>query len=203
MATNVHIFIRTLCLVFSFAFFTAQSAKLGPVILAANTVLIHLQSIMAYALDGFAHAAEALAGSAYGAGDKRRFQRAVFITTLWSGIMSVLVAIAYGVFGQEILGMFTDIDSVIALADDYLIWMIAAPLIGFAAFQLDGIFIGTGFTLAMRNAMVFSTTIYLGMVFWFQSIWGNHGLFLALTGFMILRSLSLGLYYPRILRALD
>ena len=81
--------------------------------------------------------------------------------------------------------------------------MIAAPLIGFAAFQLDGIFIGTGFTLAMRNAMVFSTTIYLGMVFWFQSIWGNHGLFLALTGFMILRSLSLGLYYPRILRALD
>ena len=36
-----NIFIRTLCLVFSFAFFTTQGAKQGDIILAANAVLIN------------------------------------------------------------------------------------------------------------------------------------------------------------------
>ena len=108
MTINSHIFIRTLCLVFSFAFFTTQSAKLGTVVLAANTVLLHLQSIMAYALDGFAHSAEALAGSAYGAKNRAQFSRAVALTTFWSGVMSALVALGYALFGTTILGWFTD-----------------------------------------------------------------------------------------------
>ncbi|NKB63221.1 MAG: MATE family efflux transporter [Gammaproteobacteria bacterium] len=154
MKTNGDIFIRTLCLVFSFAFFTAQSAKMGTVVLAANTVLIHLQSIMAYGLDGFAHSAEALAGSAYGARDRARFSRAVKLTTLWSGLMAVAVSVAYWIFGSQ-------------------------------------------------NAMILSSVGYLLLVFWLQPIWGNHGLFLALSGFMVLRTLTLGAYYPSILRSID
>ena len=203
MTINSHIFIRTLCLVFSFAFFTAQSAKLGTVILAANTVLIHLQSIMAYALDGFAHSAEALAGSAYGAKNRKQFRRAVALTTFWSGLASALVAVCYALFGTTILGWFTDIPEVIDMAEHYLPWMIAAPLLAFAAFQLDGIFIGTGFTVAMRNAMIASTVGYLALVLILQTAWGNHGLFLALSLFMILRAVTLGYYYPRIVEAID
>ena len=50
--TNVNIFIRTICLVFSFAFFTAQSARLGELYLAINTVLLHFLSFSAYGIDG-------------------------------------------------------------------------------------------------------------------------------------------------------
>ena len=57
---NRDIFLRTLCLVFAFAWFTVQGARLGDLTLAANAVLLNLQSIMAYGLDGFAFAAEAL-----------------------------------------------------------------------------------------------------------------------------------------------
>ncbi len=203
MLANSHIFVRTLCLVFSFAFFTAQSAKMGTVVLAANTVLIHLQSIMAYGLDGFAHSAEALAGSAYGAKKREQFSKAVKLTTLWSAVMALAISIAYWFFGSQIVSLFTNIDSVLLIANEYLLWMVLAPIVGFLSFQLDGIFIGTGFTKAMRNAMLVSTIGYLLMVFWFQPMWNNHGLFLAFTGFMILRALTLGAYYPSIIRSME
>ena len=75
-----------MCLLFAFSYFTAKSAGQGEVILAANAILMHLQSIMAYGLDGFAHAVEALAGSAYGAGKKAVFRRAVVLTSLWAAV---------------------------------------------------------------------------------------------------------------------
>ncbi len=75
MSANSDIFIRTLCLVFSLSYIlqTALSTGMGEIVLAANAILLHLQSIMAYALDGFAHAAEALTGSAYGARKKSTY----------------------------------------------------------------------------------------------------------------------------------
>ncbi len=203
MRTNGNIFVRTMLLVFSFAFFTAQSARHGELILAVNTVLLHLLSIMAYAIDGFAHAVEALGGSAYGAKNRRNFVRAVKLTTYWSALMALLISISYWFFGNTIISWFTNSNIVIDTAEQFMIWMIIAPIISCWSFQLDGLFIGTGHTQSMRNAMLISAAGYLIMAYLFQDIWGNHGLFLALTGFMILRAITLGLYYPRIVAAIQ
>ena len=203
MHANGNIFIRTLCLVFSFAYFTAQSAKLGEVMLAANAILLHLQSIMAYGLDGFAHAAEALTGSAYGANDRRGFSRTVMLTSIWAGLIAVFVALMYLVFGKSIIGLFTDIETVIESAVIYLPWMIISPLISVWSYQFDGIFIGVGYTREMRNAMLISMALYLVLLSLLVPYWGNHGLFLALSLFMLIRALTLGFYYPRILAGLD
>jgi MATE family multidrug resistance protein len=203
MSANGNIFIRTLCLVFSFAYFTALSAKMGEVVLAANAILMHLQSIMAYGLDGFAHAAEALTGSAYGAGRRKQFSRSVKLTSLWALIMAGLVSLIYLVFGELILGWFTNIDSVLDTAAVYLPWMIISPLISIWSFQLDGIFIGAGHTREMRNAMVFSMLAYLLLLTVLIPWWGNHGLFLGLSLFMVIRALALGYYYPKILAHMD
>ena len=127
MRSNGNIFIRTLCLVFSFAFFTAQSARHGEIILAANTILIHLQSIMAYGLDGFAFAVEALGGSAYGARKISNFKKAVSRTTLWSGLMALTISVGYFLFGHVVLGWFTEISEVIVTANQYLVWMVVSP----------------------------------------------------------------------------
>ena len=202
MHANGNIFIRTLCLVFSFAYFTALSAKMGEVVLAANAILLHLQSIMAHGLDGFAHAAEALTGSAYGAGRRREFIRAVTLTSVWAAVIAVLVSLGYLFFGKAILGLFTDIERVVDTALTYLPWMIITPLISVWSFQFDGIFIGVGYTREMRNAMLVSMLFYLVLLSLLVPYWGNHGLFLALSLFMLIRSLTLGFYYPRILAGL-
>jgi MATE family multidrug resistance protein len=197
-SANANIFIRTLCLLFAFSYFTARGAAMGEVILAANAILMHLHSFMAYALDGFAHAAEAMAGSAYGAGRRRLFRRAVKLTTIWSGLVAVLAVLIYWAVGDWIIDLFTSIEAVAASAREYLPWMIIAPLVSIWSFQLDGIFIGTGQTRAMRNAMIVSLACYLLLLYWLIPAYGNHGLFLGMTLFMLIRALTLLFYFPAI-----
>ena len=202
MNANSDIFIRTLCLVFSFSYFTALSTAMGEIVLAANAILLHLQSIMTYALDGFAHAAEALTGSAYGARKRNTFIRSVKMTSLWAFAFSVLISTVYLIFGEFILSLFTNIDEVLSTAKTYLPWMIIAPIVSIWSFQLDGIFIGASYTKEMRNAMLVSMLIYLALLQWLVPQLGNHGLFLGLSLFMLIRALTLGWYYPRIIRAI-
>ncbi|CAD7841925.1 MAG: DNA-damage-inducible protein F [Olavius algarvensis Gamma 3 endosymbiont] len=195
---NSNIFIRTLCLLFAFSYFTAKGAQQGEVILAANAILLHLQSIMAYGLDGFATAAEALAGSAYGAGKRRVFRRAVLLTSIWAAIFALLIGLVYLLLGEVIIGLFTNIDAVAASALQFLPWMVAAPIISIWSFQLDGIFIGVSHTREMRNAMIVSLVAYLALLQWTIPAFGNHGLFLGLMCFMLIRALSLLFYFPGI-----
>lgn len=202
MGANRDIFIRTLCIVFSLSYFTALSTSMGEIVLAANAILLHLQSIMAYALDGFAHATEALTGSAYGARKRVTFKRSVKVTSLWAFGFSVLISAIYLLLGEFILSLFTNIDEVLSTAKAYLPWMIIAPIISIWSFQLDGIFIGVSYTKEMRNAMLVSMLIYLALLQWLVPQWGNHGLFLGLSLLMLLRAITLGWYYPRIVRAI-
>lgn len=195
---NSNIFIRTLCLLFAFSYFTAKSASQGEVILAANAILLHLQSIMAYGLDGFAHAVEALAGSAYGAGRRRVFRRAVALTSFWSAIIALLVGVVYYLIGETIINLFTSIEIVSTTALRYLPWMVIAPVLSVWSFQLDGIFIGTGHTREMRNAMIFSLLAYLALLQLTIPMFGNHGLYLGLSCFMLIRAASLLFYFPGI-----
>jgi|TARA_B110000259_G_scaffold45735_1_gene53019 MATE family multidrug resistance protein len=203
MKANGDIFVRTLCLVFSFGYFTAKSASMGDVILAANAILMHLQSILAYALDGFAHAAEALVGSAYGGGKQAQFKRAIKLTTIWGLVCALLISLVFWLFGGFILQWFTSIDAVLITATKYYPWTIIAPIVAIWSFQLDGIFIGTGYTREMRNAMIVSMLMYFGLLAILVPMLGNHGLFFSLTLFMILRALTLCYYYPSIVKGMD
>ncbi|MCP4982332.1 MAG: MATE family efflux transporter [Gammaproteobacteria bacterium] len=192
---NSNIFIRTLCLLFAFSYFTAKSASQGEVILAANAILLHLQSIMAFGLDGFAHAVEALAGSAYGAGRLHVFRRAVMLTSIWGAIIALITGLGYFVFGEAIINLFTSIDEVADTALVYLPWMVVAPILSVWSFQLDGVFIGTGHTREMRNAMIFSLVVYLGLLQLTIPTFANHGLFLGLAIFMLIRAGTLLFYF--------
>ncbi len=200
--TNGNIFVRTVCLMFCFAFFTDQSARHGELILAANTILMHLQTFMAYGVDGFAHATEALGGGAYGARQRKRFLRVVRLTTLWALLTACFFSLLFLVAGGTIIGWFTNLFTIAELSKQYLPWMIVLPLFSFLSFQLDGLFIGVGHTRQMRNAMLLSTAGYLLLAYFFQSWMGNHGLFLALICFMTLRAITLLCYYPAIVRSI-
>ncbi len=199
---NLDILIRTLCLIFAFAYLTARGAAMGDVVLAGNAILLQLQQFTAYGLDGFAHAAEILAGSAYGARDRGSFRRAVRVSSLWALGLAALMAGTYLLAGRGIIGLFTDIDEVRAAAELYLPWLIVSPLVSIWGFQLDGIFIGTTRTAEMRNAMIASLAIYLLACWILIPPLGNHGLWLAFTVFMAARAVTLGVFYPRLERSL-
>lgn len=201
LRVNRDIFLRSLCLIFAFAWFTVQGARFGDVTLAANAVLLNLQSIMAYGLDGFAFAAEALVGGAIGARDRQGFIAAARAAALWSVALAALVALAYGVLGGHIIALFTDLPEVRAAAAAYLPWTVASPLVSVWSYLLDGIYVGATRTKEMRNGMAVALAIYLVAALLLVPIWGNHGLWLAFLLLMVMRAVPLVAWLPRLLRA--
>ena len=197
LTINNDIFLRTLCLIFAFAFFTAQSATHGELILAANTVLLNFQMFMAFALDGFAHAAEAEVGRAVGAMDRKLFKHTVATATLWSAVVALVFSLSYGLFGVAIVQMLTDLEAVRRIAYTYLPWVVVLPIISVWCFLLDGIFIGATLTREMRNTMLFATLICFLPAWYFSIPLGNHGLWLAMLVFFLARGLSMAVVFKR------
>ncbi len=195
---NGNLFIRTLALMFTFAFVTVQGARMGSVFLAANALLMNFQWLTAYALDGIANAAEALVGKAIGARDPAGFRRAVRRTLAWSLGFGVLFSLAFWIAGPAIVRMLTSLPEIRAAALEYLPWMILLPLISVWSFFYDGVFVGA--TLSREMRVVMTTTAFLVFipVWFFTRDFGNHGLWLAFTAFMVMRGLGMHLWFNRL-----
>jgi MATE family multidrug resistance protein len=201
VALNRDIFIRTLVLILCISSFTALGARFGTLTLAANAVLMTFQSFMAYALDGFANAAETLIGRAIGARDRVELDDCLGATFVWSAGVALAFALAYGLGGPHLIGLLTDIPEVRAEAMHYLPWAVLAPAVSVWSFQLDGVFWGAARGAEMRNSMLvagagFALTVWLAL-----PAMGNHGLWLAIYVLMILRAITLGSRLPALLRS--
>ena len=98
--------------------------------------------------------------------------------------------------------LFTNLAEVRAAAAAYLPWLVVAPLVSVWSFLLDGIFIGTTRTAEMRNAMIVSLGVFLLACWLLIPPLGNHGLWLSLMVLMAARAVSLGVFYPRLERAI-
>ena len=191
LVLNQNIFIRTICLIFAFAFFTRQGARQGDMILAANAVLLNFQALMALGLDGFANAAEALVGKAVGAGDRRSFVTSVKAAAWWSVIVALCFSLAYATGGKLFINLMTSISEVQLTGYQYLPWMIVSPLISVWCFLLDGIFIGATRSREMRDMMLVSTFLVFVPAWYVLQSLGNHGLWLAFMLFFAARGASL------------
>ncbi|MFC0398558.1 MATE family efflux transporter [Paraburkholderia rhizosphaerae] len=198
VAINRDIFIRTLCLLSSFAWFTHLGARQGDATLAANALLLNFQTFMAYGLDGFAHAAEALVGAALGARDRHAFSRAVKVTMLWSALGALGFSIVYWSAGGWIIAQLTDQPAVRESARTYLGWAALSPVISVWGFLLDGVFIGATRTRELMVSMVISLAVFVGASWALAGSGGNHGLWVALLIFMGARGVTLARFVPRI-----
>lgn len=200
VAVNFDIMLRSLGLTAAFFYFNSRSASLGDVQLAANAVLLHFFTFSAYGLDGFAHTAEALAGSAFGSRRAAAFSAAVRYTTGWAALLACIAAIGIAVFGEHIIALLTTQPAVRENASHYLPWLVAAPLLSVWCFQLDGIFIGTLHTAMMRNAMLVAVLAYVVFMHFSLPAFGNHGLWAALMFLNVMRALTLWYYLPQVTR---
>ena len=200
IAVSRDIMIRSLALIFVYVWFTAQGAKQGDVILAANAVLMHFVSMGAFLLDGFAFAAEALVGRALGAARRAGVREAVRLTTYWAAGTAVVIAMAVALLGVLFVDILTVDPAARAAARVYLPWAAASPLLGVWAFQLDGIFIGATRAADMRRAGLASLAIFLA-AWWALTPFGNHGLWAAMCVHWIARAGTLLYYYPALIRS--
>lgn len=197
---NTDILLRSAMLMIIFSSFVFLGARFGDVTLAANEVLIQFMYITAYAMDGFAFAAETLIARAYGRGDPMRVRRSAVMTSVWALAICIFSAAAFALAGPWIIDLMAKDAEVQIAARSYLWWMVAAPLAGCAAWMLDGIFIGAARGRDMRNMMAISFVIYWGAVFLLLPLMGNHGLWAALLISFLARGVTLGARYPALER---
>ncbi len=194
---NGDIMIRSVILQASFTTFMFMAAGQGDVTLAANQVLLQFLSITAYALDGFAFAAESLVGQAVGARQPARVRRASILTSQWGVAGAASLGAVFLLGGPAIIDLLTTSPEVRAEARHYLPWLAIAPLIGIASWMFDGIFIGATLTREMRIAMLQSVAVYAVALLVLPPLLGNHGLWAALMVLNIMRGLSMARLYPR------
>ena len=195
---NRDIFIRTMCLTMTLASFVVLGTRFGTEVLAANAVLMNLQNLTSYGLDGFAQAAEVLVGKEIGRKSKKNLRAAVIISSKWAVITAVAMTLFYYIFGEMIINLLTNIETIRNISSNYLTWIIILPLLSIWSFQLDGIFIGATAGSSMRNGMIISVISYVLAIFILIPLWGNHGLWAAYSIFMIMRAITLFYKYPEI-----
>ena len=200
-SANLDIMLRTLILVFSFAFFINQSAKFGDTVLAGNHILLQLIAFSAFFLDGYAFVVEALVGSAIGAKRSDVFDLAVWRSTVLALITAILLALVIALVGDIAVMLMTDISSVRLAANQLLPFAALYVLFSFAAFQLDGIFIGASFTRQMRDAAALSIVVYLIAWWALSDQHGIQGLWGAMIIYVVARAVALLLFYPSLRRS--
>jgi MATE family multidrug resistance protein len=200
-AVNRDILIRTLLLQAMFVSFLFLAADFGDVTLAADQVLLQFLYVTAYALDGFAFAAESLVGQAVGARARAALRRGALLTGVWGLGAGAALAVAFAAAGPAIIDTMTTAEPVREAARAYLPWMVAAPLIGAAAWMLDGVFIGATRTRDMRDMMLLSAALYAAALAVLVPAFGNHGLWAALLVGFAARGVTLALRYPALERA--
>lgn len=202
LAMNTDVMIRTVCLLFAFAFFTARGARAGDTVVAANAVLMNLFSVSAYLIDGFASASEALVGQSVGARDRDRFTAAIRVTSIWALATGALCTLIVAAAGPWLIDQLAVNEGVRETARHYLYWAAATPLLGTVCFQFDGIFVGAMATRDMRNMMVVSLAVFLAAWALLERPFGNHGLWAALCIFLAARGLTFASRLPAVERRL-
>ena len=195
VAINGHLFIRTIALVSTFTFVTAQGARMGGLVLAANAVLMNFQTLLSFALDGLAHAAEALVGKAVGARNDEALRQAVKISLQWSLAFAVGFCAIFWIFGPALIALLTDLPDVRATTLEYLPWLVISPLVSVWSFLYDGVFVGATRAREMRDIMLASAIAVFLPAWYLLQPFGNHGLWLAFTLFMASRGIGMHYFY--------
>ena len=163
-------------------------------------ILLQFIILASFFLDAYAFSTEAVIGYSVGKKSKKFFLQAVsnsFQLSIFSGF---IISLIYFIFFQFIVNQLTDLEYLRYLAFKYILWIVLIPPIASLCYQFDGIFIGASQTAEMRNGMIISVLIFITSSYFLVNNFDNHGLWLSLLFFMVMRSITLNYYFNRILK---
>lgn len=179
LRVNIDMMIRTICLVFVSNLFVKIGGELGSDILAANSVMSQISNFMIYAYEGLGNAASTFSGRAWGEKNRAFMKEVVVKTCQWSVLLIVLTLLVFHGFRTQLIGLFTDIPSVIAQVNVYLGMIYLFPVVSCLGFTIYGIFSGATMPRPGRNALILSTVLFLALARLLVPVYGNWGLWIA------------------------
>ena len=191
LSLGLDLTIRTSCIILAELFVLNAASGIDDVALAASQVGFVIFGAIAYPLDGFAHAAEALTGTAIGRRDGVMFRHILRETLLLAVVMAAAMAAVLALAGPLLISALTSIPEVIEVSHRILPILVVMPLVSVLAFQMDGVFVGATMGRDMRNAMLVSVAVFVPLVYVFQPWFGLIGIWLAFLLLLGLRGITL------------
>lgn len=200
---NGFIFVRTILLMTALSVIMRVAGTIGETEMAASHVAMQYMLLISLGLDGFAHATEALAGSAWGKHNRLLFRRWVKLTGLWALAASVVYAAAFWLGGNAITALLTDIPAVRTSVAEIMPLLIALPVVAVTCYQFDGVFIAATAGAAMMVTMAVAFAVYIFALNPLTDAYGLAGLWLAVLLFMAVRGIAQAAWYPRLVARLS
>lgn len=182
--------IRTFLLLASEAVLLNSAAGLGDLTLASAQLYLVMFGLIAFGLDGYAHAAEALVGDAIGRRNRPMLDRVIWRTNVMAGLSSLAIAIFVWAAGPVFVGLMTTQPDLAAMTLAHWHWLVLLAPASFLAFQMDGIFVGAMASRQMRNAMILSAAGFVVLILIFGRF-GLNGILGAFTLYLGVRGITL------------
>ena len=190
--------VRTLLIWGVEAVLIAKAAVLGDVELASLQIMLVLFGFIAFGLDGFAHATEALTGQLVGATDPAGLRLMVKRSLVLAGVAAVVISCLLYLFEPVILPLITSQPALAEMTADIWIWGLCMPVAAFLAFQMDGVYVGAACSHHMRNGMIVAFGLFAVLSHFFES-YHLDGLMLAFILYLMIRGVYLAVFLPFIL----
>lgn len=197
-ALNSNLFLRSLCFMVVYVGFTTLAAKYGDEELAVSSIIMKLLLLYSYFLDGFAYAGEALTGRFFGEKNRPALRKIVKILFIWTFIIGVVSTVAYYLWGEWMVHLMTDNESIIVCTRKYLFWLVIMPLLSCAAFIWDGIYIGATAGKEVRNCMILAAVGFAVSYIAFENAFMVQALYIAYFVHLIIRALYLTIKWPSV-----
>ncbi len=194
---NADLFLARLTFILTCSLFTAISASLGTLVLAANTLLLQVLYLAADFVDGLSFATESLAGNLRGASANEQLAPLLKMTGGVNLGIGLIAALMFILFPDPVFGVLTNHEEVIQEIHRYFLWLL--PVLGCwcLTISLNGYFLGLTEGTLVRNSIVSGTLIGFlpaALVAWqfdnAQILW------LALLLFLVVRTIILGIRVP-------
>lgn len=190
--TYVHIakylLLRTLMLGSISLYFIHAGSSYGTLTLGANALLMQLFTTFAYFMDGFAYAGEALTGRYIGAREGGNLRQMLLSLGKIGLIIAPLISLLYWGQADQLLYLLSDKAEVLEEALRYRLWVVLIPLVSFAAFLWDGIFVGATSSKPMMQAVVFAWFTFFASYLGLRGLMGADALWLAFVLYLLVRS---------------
>jgi len=195
---NGFIFVRTILLMTALSLVMRVAGAMGEVEMAASHVVMQYMLLISLGLDGFAHATEALAGSAWGKGKQSLFSHWVKLTGVWALAASLVYALGFWLAGSSLTALLTDIAAVRLSVESLMPLVILLPVVAVACYQFDGVYIAATAGAAMMVTMAVAFAVYVLVLSPLSAARGLEGLWTAVLIFMAARGIAQAFWYPRL-----
>jgi MATE family, multidrug efflux pump len=168
---------------------TAVAAHTSAATVGAHQVVLQLWVFVALLLDSLAIAAQSLVGAALGAHDERGALDLARKVTGYGLVFGVLLSVIFAGLSGILPHAFTSDTSVLAEIPKAWWFFVVLQPVGGVVFALDGVLLGAGDAVFMRNVTLISAGLGFLPVVWaaFAFHWGLTGIWLAMGAFMLIR----------------